>query len=130
VPHFFYNESMQSRGRKVCLFLLLGLLANGPPGKTSAQILDQRVGKRGPLTGTEEPPDPAAIQMQERQRKSLNAIRQKQLVSDADKLLRLAGELRSEVSDPQKAATSTAVLRKADQIEKLAKSVRDKMRAF
>jgi hypothetical protein len=121
---------MRSCGKKVCLFVLLGLLANGPPARTRAQTLDQRVGRRGQLTGTDEPPDPAAIQMQERQRKSLNALRQKQLVSDADKLLRLAGELKSEVGGPEKSATSTAALRKADEIEKLAKSVRDKMRAF
>ncbi len=74
--------------------------------------------------------DESAIQMARKQRKALNLQRQKQLVSDTDKLVRLATELRSDVNGPKPAETTAASAQKADEIEKLAKSVREKMKAF
>jgi len=57
-----------------------------------------------------------------------NELRQKQLVKDTDKLLALATELKSEVEKTNKNVLSVEVVKKADEIEKLAKSVKEKMR--
>ena len=67
--------------------------------------------------------------MHEKQLKSLNELRQKRLVTDTDKLLKLATELKAEVERPDKGALPARAMTKADQIEKLAKSVREKMKA-
>lgn len=57
----------------------------------------------------------------------LNAERQKELVSDTQKLLRLAQELNAEVSDANAAAMTDAQLRKVAEIAKLARSIKEKM---
>ena len=57
-----------------------------------------------------------------------NADRQKQLEADTQKLVALANELKADVDKSNKDTLSLDVVRKADEIEKLAKSVRDKMR--
>ncbi len=57
-----------------------------------------------------------------------NEERQKQLVKDTDKLLSLATDLKSEVSKTNKDVLSVEVVKKAEEIEKLAKSVKDRMR--
>ncbi len=57
-----------------------------------------------------------------------NEERQKQLVKDTDKLLSLATDLKSEVDKTNKDVLSVEVVKKAEEIEKLAKSVKDRMR--
>jgi hypothetical protein len=57
----------------------------------------------------------------------LNAERQKELVSDTQKLLQLARELNAEVSDANAGAMTDAQLRKVAEIAKLARSVKEKM---
>jgi len=56
-----------------------------------------------------------------------NAERQKSMVSDANKLLKLADELNAEVSRANSESLTRAQLRKLGQIEKLAHGVKDKM---
>ena len=58
---------------------------------------------------------------------SLNALRQKLLVSDTEKLVRLAKELNDEMAGADAATMTDAQLRKVAEIGKLAKSVREKM---
>jgi len=62
------------------------------------------------------------------QAKLRNMDRQKQLVADTQKLVSLANELQADVQKSNKDTLSVDVIRKADEIEKLAKSVRDKMK--
>lgn len=50
------------------------------------------------------------------------------LKNDTDKLLRLSVELKSYVDKSDENVLSVDVMKKADEIEKLAKSVKDKMR--
>jgi hypothetical protein len=71
----------------------------------------------------------ALADMQERQRVELNRRRQEQLKHDTDKLLQLATELKSYVDQTNQNILSLDVVKKAEEIEKLAKSVRDKMKA-
>ncbi|MGD0860895.1 MAG: hypothetical protein ABR912_16495 [Terracidiphilus sp.] len=59
--------------------------------------------------------------------RALNALRQKSLVEDTNKLLRLAAELNAEVSSAHPDALTTEQLHKLAEIEKLAHSVKDKM---
>ena len=61
--------------------------------------------------------------------KAMNQKRQEDLKRDADKLLQLATELKDDVNRTNENVLSIDVIKKADEIEKLAKSVREKMKA-
>ena len=61
--------------------------------------------------------------------RKLNKQRQQDLKRDTDKLLDLATELKKYVDKSNENVLSLEVLRKAEEIEKLAKSVKDKMKA-
>src|SRR4051794_35936515 len=101
--------------------LLILFLAFG----TSAQVRMPQAGRRGPLTGNDnEPPDIATMEMERKQLKLLNEQRQKHLVSDTDKLLHLAEELKSDANNETKPVASADLARKAGEIEKLAKGIR------
>lgn len=75
------------------------------------------------------PPDMSANPtMVQEQAKMRNLDRQKQLVLDTQKLLALANQLKSDVDKSNKDTLSLDVIRKADEIEKLARSVKEKMK--
>ncbi len=76
----------------------------------------------------EEENDPLMRKQREKQALARNAQRQEQLVKDSGKLLALATELKTEVDKTNKDMLSIDVIKKAEEIEKLAKSVREKMR--
>jgi hypothetical protein len=57
----------------------------------------------------------------------LNLLRQKSMVSDAEKLLRLAQELDNDAKGSASALSPADRMRKAAEIERLAKEVREKM---
>ena len=54
--------------------------------------------------------------------------RQKKMLADADHLVAMAQQLKTAVDSTRKDELSVDVIRQADQIEKLAKSVKDRMR--
>jgi hypothetical protein len=54
--------------------------------------------------------------------------RQKQLAADTDKLLALATDLKAQVDKSTKDTLSVDVIKKADEIEKLAHSVKERMK--
>ncbi len=60
--------------------------------------------------------------------KKVNEQRQKTLIDDTDKLVKLAGELKDYVDKSNADVLSLDVIKKADQIEKLARSVKEKMK--
>jgi hypothetical protein len=72
--------------------------------------------------------DPMQHQRQEKMEKARNVDRQKQLEKDTDKLLSLAKELKEDVGKSNADTLSVDVVKKAAEIEKLAKSVKDRMR--
>lgn len=78
---------------------------------------------RGPFEnmGDRDPVD------REKQLRALNADRQKSLVTDTIKLLKLTSELNAEVSSTQPDTLTVDQLRKLAEIEKLAHSVKEKM---
>lgn len=63
----------------------------------------------------------------ERQLRFMNAARQKELVSDTNKLLKLVMEYDSEIGRENPTVLTASQLRKLAEIERLARSVKDKM---
>ena len=57
-----------------------------------------------------------------------NGDRKRQISDDSARLLKLAGDLKAEVDKSSKDTLSLGVIRKADEIEKLARSVKEKMK--
>jgi hypothetical protein len=76
-----------------------------------------------PDHGSNLPPD-----MQERMEKEANKQRQAELKRDTDKLLKLSTELKAYVDKSNENILSLDVVKKAEEIEKLAHSVKIKMR--
>ena len=101
------------------LFLLLGISANAQRPSPSQRI-----------DGTVAPADDD----ENRERiardmaKKANQDRQALLKADTDKLVKLAGELKDYVDKSNENVLSLEVLKKAEEIEKLARSVKDKMK--
>ena len=110
--------------------------ATSSPGSASAQqspqVQNPPLAPRTTLPGG--PPesnndeDPMVRHMSAQLAKTRNNLRQQQLVADTTKLLELATELKTEVDKSNKDTLSLAVVKKAEEIEKLAKSVKEKMR--
>ncbi len=62
-------------------------------------------------------------------RQRLNTDRQRKLVNDTERLLALANELKAEAAVAGTESLTPQMLRQMDEIEKLARSVKDKMRS-
>lgn len=56
-----------------------------------------------------------------------NAQRKKEVAEDTDKLVKLANDLKAEVDSTDKGTLSVSAIKKAEAIEKLAKSLKQKM---
>jgi hypothetical protein len=69
--------------------------------------------------------DPHRLEQQEEAR---STERQKRLVADTDKLLALATDLKQQVDKTNKNILSVDVIKKAEEIEKLAHSVKERMK--
>ena len=69
--------------------------------------------------------DPMRPRLEEQQARTRNSERQKRLMADTNKLLALATDLKQQMD---KANKDVDVVKKAEEIEKLAKSVKDKMK--
>jgi hypothetical protein len=72
--------------------------------------------------------DSASAKPSPNQAMSPEEARQAQFVADSQKLYQLAQELKVEVSKSNKNTLSIAVTKKAEEIEKLAKSMKERMR--
>jgi len=73
------------------------------------------------------------MEMRDQQSKSqnfakANAERKKQIADDTTRLLKMAADLKEEVEKTSKDTLSLSVIRKADEIERLAHSVKEKMK--
>ena len=72
--------------------------------------------------------DPAQKEMQDRMTREANKKRQQDIRDDTDKLFQLATELKAAVDKSNENLLSLEVVRKADEVEKLAKKVKEKMK--
>jgi hypothetical protein len=98
-----------------------GGLGSAVPGARSGALDSSAVGQRGT--------DQATAEMERRQARQQNEQRYADLKRDADRLLQLATELKLQVDKAGEHTLSLEAIRKADEIEKLARSVRAKMKA-
>jgi hypothetical protein len=73
-------------------------------------------------------PDPMEIDQQKRMEKARNESRQKDLKRDTVRLLELATELKQYVDRTNESVLSLEVIHKTEEIEKLAKSIKNKMK--
>jgi hypothetical protein len=109
-------------------------LGAGPHTIAAAQLQQpqaptlQQPGSPGFGQQPSNPEDPMERIRQEKMEKARNTDRQKQLEKDTDKLLSLAKELKEEVGKSNADTLSVDVVKKAAEIEKLAKSVKERMR--
>ena len=74
--------------------------------------------------------DPFEVRMERERQKALSKERYESLKKDTDKLLKLATELKESVDKTTKDTLSLEVIRKTEEVEKLAKQVREKMKAL
>jgi hypothetical protein len=74
-------------------------------------------------------PDENRVRLEKDMAKKANHARQEDIRRDTDQLLKLATELKDAVDRSNENMLSLDVIRKADEVEKLAHSVKDKMRA-
>ena len=104
--------------RDIALAVLLVLaLASSSPAQSRHPM--------GPETPAE---DAARIRMEKDMAKKANQQRQAELKRDTEKLLQLATELKTYVDKTNENLLSINVVNKAEEIEKLAHNVREKMR--
>jgi len=79
------------------------------------------------------PPDPVEDEARRRfehdQQKKANEERFQKIKEDTEKLVQLSNELKEYVGKANEHTLSLDVVKKAEEIERLAKSVKDKMRA-
>jgi hypothetical protein len=84
--------------------------------------------EQDPQFGREKPKDPMEEKMEHEREKAMNKQRQTTLQKDTDHLLELATELKAYVDKTNEHTLSVDVIKKAEEIEKLAKSVKEKMK--
>jgi hypothetical protein len=82
----------------------------------------------GPVNAGDPSPDTMEGMMAARSRIQRNADRQKHLMSDTERLVALADELKQEAASSGTETMTPEMQRKIAEIEKLARSVKDKMR--
>jgi hypothetical protein len=112
------------------LMMLGGALAFGQQGSPAGQP-QPAAGQQAPDPGPSRPgagATPLAIPAAARTPEAANAERRRQIAEDAARLLQLATGLKAEVDKTDKDTLSLTVIRKADEIEKLARAVKDKMK--
>jgi len=113
------------------VFLVAGLMiALALPAWSQRQGAQSPVppGDRSGLGNAPADGDEASTRLAHEMAKKANLERQAALKNDAEKLLKLAVELKASVDKSNENLLSMDVLKKAEEIEKLAHSVKDKMK--
>lgn len=108
--------------------IALVLLACVLPISSSSAQFPTPPRNQNPQVGNEPDKDPMVEKMEHQREKALNKQRQTQLQKDTDHLLELATQLKEDVDKSNEHTLSLDVVKKADEIEKLAKSVKEKMK--
>jgi hypothetical protein len=96
-------------------------------GSSSTQFQTPAQNQEPPF-GREREKDPAEEKLEHQREKALNKQRQTALQKDTDHLLQLATQLKEDVDKSNEHTLSLEVVKKAEEIEKLAKSVKEKMK--
>lgn len=111
------------------LFLLILVLGTTLP----AHAQSGQPNLNPPYGAADEDRDPESARarkdLEKEQQKERNLARQKQIKAETDQLLKLATELKNYVDKSNENTLSLDVVRKAEEIEKLAHDVKDKMKS-
>ena len=99
-----------------------------PQADQASGIPSQGVDQQDSQFGREGQKDPSEEKMERSREKALNKQRQTQLEKDTERLFKLATELKEYVGKTDEHTLSLDVIKKAEEIEKLAKSVKEKMK--
>jgi len=109
----------------MCLVMLASMPAGpqNPPGQHGTGMPQM-----GPhlIDPSDDAPNTGANE-EEKVLRALNAARQKSMMADGDRLVRLVHELNAEIERTNPDSLTPAQLRKVGEIEKLAHNVKDKM---
>ena len=117
---------MLSKSLILVTLLLLVLAMPFSKGSSQDQIPGQPQRPAAPQQPA--PQDETRARMEKDMAKRANKERWEQLARDTDSLLKLATELKEYVGKSNENTLSLDVIKKAEQIEKLAHSVREKMK--
>ncbi|MBS1850935.1 MAG: hypothetical protein JST79_08485 [Acidobacteria bacterium] len=116
-----------------CVIVLSLVLSSGPcsvaqdqPPPPSPQFGQLQIPQPG--GPPDESKDPNRARLEREMAKRANKERQEKLKRDTDQLLKLATELKEYVDKTNENMLSLEVVKKAEEIEKLARSVKDKMK--
>jgi hypothetical protein len=117
---------------RLCSLVLLAVSCSALPGQVQTQAVAPSPGvdpsAPPPMFGNTPPSDPNQVHMLRAMAKERSVLRQKEIVDDTTQLLDLAKQLKAAVDKSSKDQLSLDVVTEAAQIEKLAKSVKEKMR--
>jgi len=133
----FLTASPRSSGRlgRLARLAVLLVVSASPVWTQTAGAPSQSATDRqtpSPLAASPAPKpqnQPAKADAAEKKAMSPEEARQAQLVADTNRLYQLAQELQAAVAKSNKNMLSLTVVRKAAEVEKLAKSLKDRMRS-
>jgi hypothetical protein len=111
--------------KPLALMVLMCSLTAAPPG-ASLQEAPQAAAFQ--LSQPPTPEDEARTKLEKDMAKKRNQERQAELKRDADKLFQLSRQLKDYVDQSNENTLSLDVIKKAEEIEKLARSVKEKMK--
>ena len=107
----------------ICFVFAVSGNAQGQTGRHPGPPVATDPGLAAPVSGDEN-----QARVARDMAKKANLERQAQLKTDTDRLLKLSQELKDYVDKSNENVLSLNVLKKAEEIEKLARSVKDKMK--
>jgi len=119
------------------LVACLGLAASasGPRQQSYGGAVSSQQGVPGtattrtPLESADPALDSSVARMRDKQERTVNEERHRRMVADADKLLELTTELKTEVDKSSKNETPADAFQKAAEIERLAHDVKERIRS-
>jgi hypothetical protein len=124
-----FEVHVQHAARFFCLFPLVLLLAFSCPAQDAgAKSRPALTAQRNRPFGQRRNDDEDLVRLEKEQAKRRNKARFESLKRDTDKLLELATELKQDVDRSDENVLSLDVIKKAEEIEKLAKQVKGKMK--
>ena len=127
------GEQLRQPPVRLLVLAVLGVaLASPGMAQYGAPPSASQSGRPDRAPGLDAPAAPDPMSRAEEERLNIKRIneRQKTIVADTTKLLQLAQELKEEVDKSTKDQLSISVVKKAEEVEKLAKAVKEKMKGF
>ncbi len=116
------------RRTRPCLIFFLALACAVLPARTQQTGAPPTPPSQFPAAQGAPPADNSDSHMMRDMEKERNIMRQKEIIDDTNRLLELAKQLKAAVDKSNKDQLSLSVVDTANEIEKLAKSVKEKMR--